>query len=171
TMPKPPTKKERKKRPGVFYALTNGFESLVDELSKQFKEEEVSLNCAVDHIQKKDEHYHVLLHNGTVYQADSIVVTTPHDTLPKIFSKYKYFDHFKKMPQSSVANVALAFNKKAIHKELDGTGYVVSRNTDFRITACTWTHKKWLDRKSTRLNSSHVSISYAVFCLKKKKKK
>src|SRR5699024_12100471 len=34
---------------------------------------------------------------------------------------------------------------------------------------------KWIipvvDRKSTRLNSSHVSISYAVFCLKKKKKK
>src|SRR5690625_5802683 len=31
----------------------------------------------------------------------------------------------------------------------------------------------WLrkDRKSTRLNSSHVAISYAVFCLKKKKKK
>src|SRR5437868_12059552 len=28
----------------------------------------------------------------------------------------------------------------------------------------------YLDRKSTRLNSSHVSISYAVFCLKKKKK-
>src|SRR5690349_23063951 len=28
-----------------------------------------------------------------------------------------------------------------------------------------------VDRKSTRLNSSHVEISYAVFCLKKKKKK
>src|SRR3712207_8857365 len=27
------------------------------------------------------------------------------------------------------------------------------------------------DRKSTRLNSSHANISYAVFCLKKKKKK
>src|SRR3712207_7165557 len=27
-----------------------------------------------------------------------------------------------------------------------------------------------LDRKSTRLNSSHANISYAVFCLKKKKK-
>src|SRR5690625_6176105 len=26
----------------------------------------------------------------------------------------------------------------------------------------------WTDRKSTRLNSSHVAISYAVFCLKKK---
>src|SRR3712207_8340242 len=30
------------------------------------------------------------------------------------------------------------------------------------------THKK--DRKSTRLNSSHANISYAVFCLKKKKR-
>src|SRR2546426_5999459 len=30
--------------------------------------------------------------------------------------------------------------------------------------------KKYLDRKSTRLNSSHLVISYAVFCLKKKKK-
>src|SRR5690554_7758442 len=29
----------------------------------------------------------------------------------------------------------------------------------------------WIDRKSTRLNSSHVRISYAVFCLKKKKNK
>src|SRR3712207_7709027 len=27
----------------------------------------------------------------------------------------------------------------------------------------------WKDRKSTRLNSSHANISYAVFCLKKKK--
>src|SRR5688572_32024664 len=33
----------------------------------------------------------------------------------------------------------------------------------FRITQ--------IDRKSTRLNSSHSQISYAVFCLKKKKKK
>src|SRR3712207_7136483 len=32
----------------------------------------------------------------------------------------------------------------------------------------TWQHP---DRKSTRLNSSHANISYAVFCLKKKKKK
>src|SRR5690242_21560896 len=38
-----------------------------------------------------------------------------------------------------------------------------------------WESALWMmnaeDRKSTRLNSSHMSISYAVFCLKKKKKK
>src|SRR5689334_24755051 len=32
-------------------------------------------------------------------------------------------------------------------------------------------YQQQIDRKSTRLNSSHSSISYAVFCLKKKKKK
>src|SRR5437667_7206357 len=32
-------------------------------------------------------------------------------------------------------------------------------------------HLLEVDRKSTRLNSSHITISYAVFCLKKKKKK
>src|SRR5690625_6416159 len=31
--------------------------------------------------------------------------------------------------------------------------------------------RNYRDRKSTRLNSSHVAISYAVFCLKKKKNK
>src|SRR5256885_2885125 len=30
-------------------------------------------------------------------------------------------------------------------------------------------HRRYQDRKSTRLNSSHLVISYAVFCLKKKK--
>src|SRR6266513_4852489 len=34
------------------------------------------------------------------------------------------------------------------------------------------THRRWSrDRKSTRLNSSHVSISYAVFCLKNKNRR
>src|SRR5207302_283997 len=37
--------------------------------------------------------------------------------------------------------------------------------TCFRLKASSWRVR---DRKSTRLNSSHVKISYAVFCLKKK---
>src|SRR5437660_8949057 len=42
-------------------------------------------------------------------------------------------------------------------------GYPPWLMISLRLEAC-------LDRKSTRLNSSHVAISYAVFCLKKKKK-
>src|SRR5437899_9268429 len=39
------------------------------------------------------------------------------------------------------------------------------------VVALKFTRKTGEDRKSTRLNSSHLGISYAVFCLKKKKKK
>src|SRR5690606_40713570 len=43
--------------------------------------------------------------------------------------------------------------------------------TIFTITGLLWIRRAFSarDRKSTRLNSSHVKISYAVFCLKKKK--
>src|SRR5437773_6617664 len=43
-------------------------------------------------------------------------------------------------------------------------GYVNPREADELTTT------RKADRKSTRLNSSHITISYAVFCLKKKKK-
>src|SRR2546430_7080121 len=36
--------------------------------------------------------------------------------------------------------------------------------------SCSYSRRRQSDRKSTRLNSSHSQISYAVFCLKKKKK-
>src|SRR3712207_8852053 len=36
------------------------------------------------------------------------------------------------------------------------------------LSGCRNRHAGYLDRKSTRLNSSHANISYAVFCLKKK---
>src|SRR5437773_12451179 len=42
---------------------------------------------------------------------------------------------------------------------------------DLGIARCRMVVAVRRDRKSTRLNSSHITISYAVFCLKKKKKK
>src|SRR5215475_15325096 len=52
-------------------------------------------------------------------------------------------------------------------------GSVPTRNNCLRLAGRppSQTRSRWRDRKSTRLNSSHVKISYAVFCLKKKKKK
>src|SRR5690606_41914564 len=47
-----------------------------------------------------------------------------------------------------------------------------TRGDDCGARCCPWTSipgSTTPDRKSTRLNSSHVKISYAVFCLKKKK--
>src|SRR5437667_5852905 len=46
----------------------------------------------------------------------------------------------------------------------------MTAGTHHRNRRCRSTIQGAIDRKSTRLNSSHITISYAVFCLKKKKK-
>src|SRR2546426_4674365 len=58
------------------------------------------------------------------------------------------------------------------------TRFLIQRPRRCRVTKYRSLHKfqhqrtaQYVDRKSTRLNSSHLVISYAVFCLKKKKKK
>src|SRR5699024_11921806 len=71
----------------------------------------------------------------------------------------------------------LAYLSKKARKMLDEAGFtdaIISASSDLdeylidslRTQGAAIT--SWGDRKSTRLNSSHVSISYAVFCLKKK---
>src|SRR3712207_7074201 len=56
----------------------------------------------------------------------------------------------------------------ADYQELRDMGRQVNEALGIGTSA---THMEWFfgDRKSTRLNSSHANISYAVFCLKKKK--
>lgn len=143
TMPTPPKRAKLKKAsPGIFMALEGGFESLVDALQEELKDF-ISLEKSVDHIEKKENFYHVLLSDGTVCKADAIIIATPHRFLGRMLSQYEVFKIVREIPNTSVANVALAFDKKGIKKDLDGTGFVVSRNSNFRITACTWTHRKW----------------------------
>src|SRR5690606_29452779 len=70
---------------------------------------------------------------------------------------------------------ARAFSN-ALRQELKGTGIQVCAVYPFFMDTpgvqhgANYTGRKLQDRKSTRLNSSHVKISYAVFCLEKKTK-
>src|SRR5690349_22534349 len=56
----------------------------------------------------------------------------------------------------------------SLHDALPIFGAPLHSNVVFPVRHPLWRGE---DRKSTRLNSSHVEISYAVFCLKKKKQK
>src|SRR5688572_32687983 len=58
----------------------------------------------------------------------------------------------------------------AVHLLLDIPARVIDRRRDLVVRLKHSADAGLVDRKSTRLNSSHSQISYAVFCLKKKKK-
>src|SRR3712207_9011165 len=68
--------------------------------------------------------------------------------------------------QLPAADVSSAIAEYAAKYE-SSVRQLVDTNADFNLTV----KEVEVDRKSTRLNSSHANISYAVFCLKKKKKK
>ncbi|WP_173917000.1 protoporphyrinogen oxidase [Halobacillus sp. Marseille-Q1614] len=140
TVPKP---QKNKPKPSMFRTFRGGLESLVEAIETQMDEGTFIKNMAVDHIEKKSDVYHLLLSDGTVQRADAVVLAAPYFSVQRMLSQYDFFDTFKGMKATSVANVAMTFDESAIKKDIDGTGFVVSRNSPFRITACTWTHKKW----------------------------
>src|SRR5438128_5197230 len=70
----------------------------------------------------------------------------------------------RRPPRSTLFPYTTLFRSPGAHHALrSGSGDPGIRRSDLRPAGAG-------DRKSTRLNSSHGSISYAVFCLKKKKK-
>src|SRR5262245_63989443 len=83
-----------------------------------------------------------------------------HDALPIFYDRTKVSAAggeaaFNQLPQGSI--------------ELDRV-LGIAAQTSFRAVAVLPAILLLVDRKSTRLNSSHLGISYAVFCLKKKNK-
>src|SRR5215469_8299075 len=98
--------------------------------------------------------------------------------------RISYFYEYVTSMESNKENYQLKFDRDVLFFFLmirrPPRSTLFPYTTLFRSTAtpapppCTWPWRKRgraaVDRKSTRLNSSHVEISYAVFCLKKKKR-
>src|SRR5690606_26034313 len=144
TPPKPKTNGATKSAPkGQFLTVTTGLQSFIDAIEAKLEPGTVFKGIKVESIEKQNNHYEVKLNSGETITADSVVLATPHHVTQSILNQYPFFDSFKNMPSTSVATVAMAFPEEAIKKDIDGTGFVVSRNNDYIITAVTWTHKKW----------------------------
>ena len=141
--PAPPKSASEKKNVGMFLTFKTGLQSFVDAIEQNLTPKSVLKGIRVESINKKESRYEVELSDGEMLKADSVVLSVPHHITQSILKQYRFFDCFKEMPSTSVATVALAFPKEAIERDIEGTGFVVSRNSDYTITACTWTHKKW----------------------------
>src|SRR5690606_40593792 len=92
--------------------------------------------------------------------ASDIYTLSLHDALPICFETYE--EAF-----AEVDRFIRFYNTERIH----GSLHDLPPKEYAKLAALGQVPEQKIDRKSTRLNSSHVKISYAVFCLKKKKKK
>ncbi|MBN6186275.1 protoporphyrinogen oxidase [Aneurinibacillus sp. BA2021] len=141
--PKQPKAAGDKKSPSAFLTFRHGLQSLVEAIEKRLDPACVRRNTAVKHIEKTDEGYTLHLSDGTVMAADSIIMTTPAQATGEALSDYPFMKQLTEMPTTSVATVGLGFSGSAITQDINGTGFIVSRNAHYSITACTWLHKKW----------------------------
>src|SRR5439155_22332671 len=90
---------------------------------------------------------------------------------------FSFFLIIRPPPRSTLFPYTTLFRSRSEHWCCPSFSYFLSLPIlrppiNSRLRMRTGQRKKYeKDRKSTRLNSSHVAISYAVFCLKKKKTK
>src|SRR3712207_7295091 len=85
-----------------------------------------------------------------------------------------FFLMIRRPPRSTLFPYTTLFRSRRLHQESDARQ---TRERARRLARAAWLTRQLTaqvlgvargDRKSTRLNSSHANISYAVFCLKKK---
>src|SRR5688500_20026062 len=86
-------------------------------------------------------------------------------------------EHFMSPSYTRIYPLVVARGSGAVIEDVDGNRFL-DFTAGIAVTAAGHCHPQVVaavqdqaDRKSTRLNSSHLVISYAVFCLKKKKNK
>src|SRR3712207_6938356 len=87
---------------------------------------------------------------------------------------YVFFLMIRRPPRSTLFPYTTLFRSEAALRreglvDVLGNLTLITGELNSSLSNVAWAKKRQRDRKSTRLNSSHANISYAVFCLKKKK--
>src|SRR5256885_10004704 len=81
---------------------------------------------------------------------------------------FPYTTLFRSPGEKSSTTVGLKRPVLMLRRELRGNSIYPAATSASLMASCAVLNSSLKDRKSTRLNSSHLVISYAVFCLKKK---
>lgn len=138
-----PKEQPGEKPAGQFRLFRNGLQSFIDRLAEVVTEQgaHIRYNSTVSAIQKVTNGYEVTVNDERTFY-DNVIVTVPHTVFSKWFddAPLRYFNY---METTSVATVVMAFDESQVNNEENGTGFVIARNSDTVITACTWTSKKW----------------------------
>src|SRR5699024_11990054 len=95
-----------------------------------------------------------------------LVALSLHDALPIFFRSAAFENRREKSGDTGISGPGTGKNSFRDITTLENLPAAPQCGIHLQIGA-----ERFQDRKSTRLNSSHVSISYAVFCLKKKKQR
>lgn len=126
-----------------FISFKGGLSTLINRLEKELSESTILKGVHTEKVTKKEAGYEVLLENGETIETDFVVLTTPHDVTQRILQEQDLDVDFNKLKNSSLISIYLGFDIPDEQLPADGTGFIVSENSDVKCNACTWTSRKW----------------------------
>jgi len=133
-----------------FISFRNGLSTLIDRMEEELNESTILKGVHTTKIVKKGTTYEVSLSSDAYIEADYVVLTTPHNVAQVILQNEELDNDFNKLKNSSLISIYLGFDIPDEQLPAEGTGFIVSENSDVKCNACTWTSRKW---KHTSKNS------------------
>lgn len=141
-----------------FISFENGLSTLIDRLEEVLSESTIIKGVATKKVEKKDDRYLISLANGEKMEADSVVLAAPHQVAQEILQDEQLNPDFNKLKNSSLISVYLGFDIPDEQLPAEGTGFIVSENSDVKCNACTWTSRKW--KHTSKNNQLLVRMFY-----------
>ncbi|MEN1936081.1 protoporphyrinogen oxidase [Paenibacillus sp. 102] len=126
-----------------FLSFKKGLSTIINRLEEELTETDIRKGITTTNISRVDDGYEVSFSNQETIKADYVVLATPHDVAQTLLSSNELDNDFKKLKNSSLISIYLGFEIPDEQLPADGTGFIVSENSDLLCDACTWTSRKW----------------------------
>ncbi|WP_313894508.1 protoporphyrinogen oxidase [Psychrobacillus sp.] len=128
----------------MFLTFKNGMSTLVDRLEEALQSITIQTGHGVEEITQNGRCYEVCVTDGEKLLTDGLILALPTFEAAKLVENIVSLNWLNEINYVSVANIALAFEKKDILFPLNGSGFVIPRKEGRNLTACTWSSSKWL---------------------------
>lgn len=126
-----------------FISFKRGLSQLIEKLEETLTDVEIVKGLETKAILKSGDRYLCEFDNGDSIEADKIVLSTPHQSASALLRDEKIQTELNSIRNASIIAVYVGFDIPDDQLPADGTGYIVSENTDVLCNACTWTSRKW----------------------------
>lgn len=126
-----------------FISFKNGLSSLIDRLEETLTDVEIIKGIATTSVKKQENLYAVTLANGKMIEANHVVLALPNEAVQSLLQDDSLNGYFEQFNTASAITIYLGFDVPDNRLPADGTGYIVSHNSDVICNAATWTSRKW----------------------------
>lgn len=126
-----------------FISFDGGMAVLIDRLEEKLDEATIIKGVATEAVMKTEDGYEVKMADGRSVLADYVILATPHEAAENLLKEKALEPEFGQLLNSSLISVYFGFDLPDAQLPADGTGFIVSQDTDLLCNACTWTSRKW----------------------------